>query len=125
MTPATGASLHETKDMYVDTPAPTHDASCNAEHLTLFHSLLVLFIGVISNLMLRPLINLYGNSFSSPQKHTLTYLNVVVEKKSSWFSEGITTVFTVFNSVEYEGTLRRLDALSVNYLFKVIDEKNG
>jgi hypothetical protein len=47
-------------------------------------------------------------------------LNVVVEKKSPCFSEGITTVFTVFNSVEYEGTLRRLDALSVNYLFKVI-----
>ncbi len=23
-----GRSLHETKDMYVDTPAPTHDASC-------------------------------------------------------------------------------------------------
>jgi hypothetical protein len=37
--------------------------------------------------------------------------------------EGITTIFTVFNSVEYEGTLRRLDAKSVNYIYKVITHR--
>jgi hypothetical protein len=34
MLPAPGAyGLHETKDVYVDTPAPTHDDSCEAMKL--------------------------------------------------------------------------------------------